>query len=304
MEVKKMSGKRLRIGGEYLNDPNTIEARDTYFVSFEKGLAGNDGRTPETPISMAGALTVSKSLSSTVKGLYGTKVYALPTTESQSAGAGYDLNKEGMSIEGVTCDSPLSNPSLTTSTDGGYILNISQNNVSVKGLSMNNKEFHTSLIKFTGTLHKPTISKCKFFNYGTGDSSSAAPYTDVRGINMTDENGSIHYAQILDNVFFRFSKFAIGDDDGTNNVVNSVISGNKIFGAGYAGQSIYAGIYFEGDVNVEVSNNIVNAGYIGSSAQGTIGILLTSLSSISAKNCVAGFTTAITATLSRGDSTS
>jgi hypothetical protein len=288
-----MSGKRVRIGGGLVSDPNTIEARDCYFVSFEKGAAGNDGRTPETPMTLAGALSVAKSLNSGTKGLYGTKIYALPTTVSQDVATGVTITENNLSIEGVSLNGVMSNPSLYTNDANGDILIITGSMVEVKGLSLNAKANNVDMIHVDGgNVFKPSISGCRFYNY---DSASVF-YTGVNGINLSR---AIKFADVSENVFIGCTNSAVLADE----LANAVVSKNKVLGTGISGQSITYGFYITG-TNVSVDANVLSAGYLGTANQGTTGVTLVGASCISSNNCVAGFTTAITATLSRNDSTS
>ena len=135
----KPSQKRPRVGGGLVSDPNTVEARDQYFVSFEKGLAGNSGKTPEAPISLAAALDKCVSLDASVTDIYGSKLYVLPTTTSQDVGASKSIDVNNLSIEGVSvANGVLSNPSLYQDTAGESIFNFvsyTGNQVEIKGIS-------------------------------------------------------------------------------------------------------------------------------------------------------------------------
>lgn len=280
-----MSGKRIRIGGEYLNDPNTIEARDTYFVSLEKGVAGNDGRSPETPMTLDGALTVSKELDASTKGLYGTKLYILPTTTSQSSGE-ISLSKRNMSVEGISVTSRHgygvnSNPSMFLSS-AGTLITISADEVELVGLSLNAKAANVKLIGVGKKVFKPFIAECRFYNYGA-TSGIDTPLTGVVGIDLSDYQ--VDLADIRNNTFYRCPTSINADV-----LHNSLINGNTIMGPGFTGQTVTAGIVVATGSNVEVSDNEVLAGSIGG-VQGTTGINVSDESCAVIRNAIGGWTT-------------
>ncbi len=287
--------KRVRIGGGLVSDPNSIEARDTYFISLEKSVAGNSGRDPDVPLSLAGALTLARDLDSGTKGLYGTKFYILPTTSLQDAGAGYTLNKDNLSLEGVSVSgNGMSNPSLYID-QAGAILTISANMVEITGISLNAKAASVSMVKAGETHYKSYISKCRFYNYYAGGANATQTiFGGVRGIDLLGP--TVLLSEIRNNIFIGCSEAAVY----AGSMVNCVVAGNTVLGSGISGQSIVYGIYIAG-ANVSIDDNVVCAGDIGGGKQGDVGITLVDASGIVSNNVVAGFTTPVTATNDRNN---